>query len=287
MLAAARRVSCYRPAKAPRALTALCFTSALSAAVSRSPWTKVGLGRNAFQLSFLESRPRLGLPVVRMAATASDAGADAGGDAEVAAAQGPGNDELRDLWATSFEGWVGPPGAESQVVYLKPVDEGEAAAEEGEVQSPEFASLEPALELADQWGGVFGVTAFNPMGQDREHGENMAKNELLKAEIESLCARVDGRWWPSFGFAGDWHEKGFTVAAPQDEVIKLAKDFGQGAVFRFYRAAPSAARGAPVMRETVPALIADTEADVPMVPAARPAISRADPEWAPADEADS
>merc|ERR1712048_669119 len=140
--------------------------------------------------------------------------------------------------------------------------------------------MEKSLELADHHGGLFGITAFNPMGQDKPHEENLAKNMELEKEIQLLVAEEAGRkYWKSFGFAGDWHEKGFTVAAPEDRMVELAKRYNQGAVFRFYRSGHGCS--APFMRATVPAALPDTEADVPMVVTERPGIDRADPEWRP------
>ena len=87
--------------------------------------------------------------------------------------------------------------------------------------------------------------------------------------------------------------------ATQEKVIELAKKYGQGAIYHFYPAAAAAtpagkrkrddkpvgtaqaAGAAPFLRATIPALLPDTEADVPCVPCERPGIERADPEWAP------
>lgn len=198
-------------------------------------------------------------------------------------AEGPSSDSLQALWASAYEGWVSPPGSGADdVVYLAPI----GGASDGLGAAAGASWIERTLVLADEHGGLYGLTAFNPAGQDRPHKENMAQNLLLEAEIEQLCAATGGSscWWRSFGFAADWHEKGFTVAARQEDVVSLAKKYGQGAVYRFYRTPTSAdaARVAPFMRETVPALLPDTEADVPVAPSPRPGLERADAKWAPA-----
>jgi len=202
---------------------------------------------------------------VAMAALDTDSGANA--------------EQLQQLWANSYEGWISPPGVPGQVVYLEPFNPtAEIAAE----SSPR-PWVEDVLQLADVHGGVFGLTAYNPMGVDKPHSENVASNARLEAEIRELCS-VDGRrWWHSFGFASDWHEKGFSVAAPEDDVLTLAKKYGQGAVYRFSRPARSegVAGVAPFVRSTVPALLPETDADVLMVPSSRPPVDRADPLWVP------
>merc|ERR1712037_638789 len=101
------------------------------------------------------------------------------------------------------------------------------------------------------------------MGEDKPHSENVRQNLLLQQDIEQLCAETGGVWWRSFGFASDWHEKGFTVAAPRELVVDLARKYKQGAVYCFVArtlAESGAARcGAPFIRQTVPALLAETE----------------------------
>lgn len=201
-----------------------------------------------------------------------------GSDAQLGDVGGPGNEALKELWASAYEGWVEPPGAQArEAVYLSPqaVDVKDAA------DAPDW--VEKTLEVAEQFDGVFGITAFNPMGQDRSHTENMEQNSLLESDIKQLCDEIGGRWWRSFGFATDWHEKGFTVAAPQNRVVELAVKFKQGAIYRFYRAPPGS--GMPFMRATVPACLPDTEADVPVGPCLRPEFARAEATWAPGPQA--
>lgn len=190
---------------------------------------------------------------------------------------------LQELWASAYEGWIGPPGIEvaKQVVYLTPAATQNFSSNSG--NGFQGAWVEATLDLADHHGGVFGITAFNPMGQDKPHSENIANNAMLEKEIQELCKKTSGTWWPSFGFAKDWHEKGFTVAAPQDDLVALAKKYKQGAIYRFSRAPSTDQSTAPILRSTVPALLSETEADVLMVPCQRPQLERADPMWKPSE----
>jgi len=229
-----------------------------------------------FPGSFLgSSRSRLALPLVVASASMS-------ADAVVPPSE---TERLGALWAEAYEGWVAPPGSsESGAVYLAPWDAGSPAGSDGQCLASSAPWVEEILKLADTHGGVFGLTAFNPLGQDKPHEENLAKNAELEKEIKTLCDSTPGSvWWRSFGFATDWHEKGFTVAAPEAKVVELAKKYNQGAVYRFYRNSNTSACAAPIMRATVPALMTDTEADVPMVPVTKPGFDRADPTWAPSE----
>eukprot|EP00931_Biecheleriopsis_adriatica_P074625 TRINITY_DN48640_c0_g1_i1.p1 TRINITY_DN48640_c0_g1~~TRINITY_DN48640_c0_g1_i1.p1 ORF type:complete len:194 (-),score=34.68 TRINITY_DN48640_c0_g1_i1:143-724(-) len=188
----------------------------------------------------------------------------------------PSSKALQELWAGAYDGWIGPPGAAEEVVYLAPV-----ASALGDVAWP--AWVERVLKLADEHGGFFSLTAFNPLGQETPHQVNLDNNMLLEEDIKRLCEEIDCVWWHSFGFASDWHEKGFSVAAPQERVLALATKYSQGAIYRFYRADRSspASLGAPFMRATVPASLPDTEADVPVSPCTRPVLERSDPQWKP------
>jgi len=188
---------------------------------------------------------------------------------------------LQALYATAYGGWISPPGATEEVVYLSPTS-ASSNKSVGHPGAPRAAWVETTLELADQHGGLFGLTAFNPLGQDTPHAENLAQDKLLEEDVMKLCAKTGGSWWRAFGFADGWHEMGFTVAAPQDEMVELAKKYGQAAVYRFSRNR-TPGLDAPFLRAVVPALILDTESEVPVSPVARPALDRADPFWQPSD----
>lgn len=249
-----------------------CFGIAVGAFTSKAVVNLAGVGLP----QAAATRGRLfALPFLMAAPLATEA---------VAPAQAIDAKALGALWASAYEGWVSPAGAsQDEVVYLTPA---QGIAETISLASAEQCSaswspwVEACLKLADQHGGLFGITAFNPMGQDKPHKENLEKNLELEKDVKQLCADTGGTWWRSFGFAGDWHEKGFTVAGPQDRIVELAKKYNQGAVFRFYRFSSSSGCKTPFMRTTVPAALPDTEADVPMEPCSRPEIKRADPQWA-------
>ena len=200
---------------------------------------------------------------------------------------------LQELWASAYEAWIWPPGttAPAEVVYLAPVTETQmggqpaaASSSEGECQElPPW--VEATLAIADRNDGLYGITAFNPKGEERPHAQNIQHTSQLEEEVRALCP--DGSWWRSFGFAENWHEKGFTIAAPREKVLALARKYGQGAIYRFSRA-PSAvgecrhpAGAPPFVRSTIPALVADTEADVLMNPCAKPRLAQASALWTP------
>mmetsp|Transcript_66040 Transcript_66040/g.123174 ORF Transcript_66040/g.123174 Transcript_66040/m.123174 type:complete len:291 (+) Transcript_66040:49-921(+) len=224
-------------------------------------------------------RSRLALPLAMASASLS---ADA-----VAPPSGPDAERLGTLWAEAYEGWVSPPGSSadgsSATVYLAPLEGASTGDSDGQCAANWAPWVEAALDIADSQGGLFALTAFNPMGQEKPHDENIAKNAELEADIKALCAEHPGSvWWRSFGFCEDWHEKGFTIAAPEAKVVALAKKYNQGAVYKFSRNSDTSACAAPIMRATVPALLADTEADVPLVPVSKPVgLERADPAWTP------
>jgi len=194
----------------------------------------------------------------------------------VMATAAPDAQALQELWASAYEGWVEPPGATAgEVVYLSPREPEEGAA-------PEVpAWVQETLAVSDKFNGVFGITAFNPMGQDEPHAVNMAQNKLLEADLAKLCAETGGQFWRSFGFAGDWHEKGFTVSAPEEKIVEIGKKYRQGAIYRFYRPIGEQCGGGHFGRATVPASLPDTDADVAVWASARPEWPQADPNWAP------
>merc|ERR1712176_421676 len=106
----------------------------------------------------------------------------------------------------------------------------------------------------------------------------------LEAYIKRLVDSVPGAmYWKSFGFASDWHEKGFTVAASRDSIISLAKRYRQGAIYRFHRSQVHVSGcSTPLVKETVPALLDNTDAAVPMLPVSQPAtLPTSRPDWAP------
>lgn len=185
---------------------------------------------------------------------------------------------LQHLWASAYDSWIQPPGAKlDEVVYLSP------STVTGFTENSQSPWMEAVLLLADQHGGIFGLTAFNPMGRDEPHSINLKRNALMEADLKKLCAETGGIWWPSFGFSRDWHEKGFSVAAPEDRVIELARKYRQGAIYRFRRPTSDFKDDTEIVRSTIPVGVPDTEADVPVRQCKRPSLEQADPSWAPAD----
>jgi len=232
----------------------------------------------------LGSQGRLvALAMTSMAGSAAAEGPGSGpgsGPSDAAPGHGPDAEQLKECWAEAYEAWIAPPGTTSgEVLYFRPA----AGVEECGAPSP---SIEEAVALGERHGGLFGLTAFNPMGQDQPHEVNMERSSQLQAEIEALCKASGGIWWRSFGFDKDWHEKGFTVAGPEAEVVALARKYRQGAVYRFSRASQNSDGASGVcrtamLRSTVPVLLEDTDADVLLAQTSRPAIEQADPLWVP------
>eukprot|EP00747_Dinoflagellata_sp_TGD_P168364 gnl/TRDRNA2_/TRDRNA2_194572_c0_seq1.p1 gnl/TRDRNA2_/TRDRNA2_194572_c0~~gnl/TRDRNA2_/TRDRNA2_194572_c0_seq1.p1 ORF type:complete len:203 (+),score=42.45 gnl/TRDRNA2_/TRDRNA2_194572_c0_seq1:70-678(+) len=191
------------------------------------------------------------------------------GDLEVA------NRSLQELWAGACDAWVAPPGTK-EVVYLCPVDQLNAP----QATEPWPAWIDTTLRLADS-PGLFALTAYNPLGQELPQSVNCEQNAQLQKEIEELN-EGGASWWHSFGFAADWHEKGFCVAADLDLVVALARKYRQGAIYRFQRVPADGGSEGPAAaftRSTVPVCLEDTEADVLIAPCARPPYETASPDW--------
>lgn len=75
------------------------------------------------------------------------------------------------------------------------------------------------------------ITACNPGGQRREEAVNAEQNEHLRQAVSA----AGWRCWPAVGRNAEatWTETSFAVeGAPPEEVLKLARRFGQDAVFR-------------------------------------------------------
>lgn len=204
-----------------------------------------------------------------------------------AMAEGKSADELRILWAEAYEAWVAPPGVggcDGGVLYLMPEPSQEAACQ-NHLDQRAAGWLSDVHKKIGPGGRVLALTAFNPMGEDHPHDRNVRENDKLAADIESLCAAGGCTSWRSFGFAEDWHEKGFCVFAAEggdgveENVVALARKYKQGAIYRFYLS--SDCDPPKLMRATVPAMLSETEAAVALVPTSRPPWPHADPDWAP------
>ncbi len=173
---------------------------------------------------------------------------------------------LKDLWAGAFDAWIDCPGfaAGEKVAYMRPV--------------PKIRLLEKDDFYDDDASGktgfptwlktrqIFALTACNPYGKEVEEWQNARANEKLKVKLRELAEkREDVQFWRSFGFslADDWREDGFAVAfsesdaTAEKDVFALAKQFEQGAIYR-YRWIDEKR----MERKTVGALMMDTEETV-------------------------
>lgn len=135
----------------------------------------------------------------------------------------------------------------------------------------------PSQVCALRWP-VFALTASNPLGEEKTWAENQAANALLERDLQDLKGE-DTCYWHSFGFGYEtgshWQEHGFVVSCERSKALALAEKYRQGAVYEFILTA-----GNPVgFRKTIPVLIADVEADVPVVPCRKPSLPTSEPDY--------
>ena len=158
-------------------------------------------------------------------------------------------EDLRELWADAYDGWIGVPGsAPGSVVYLCP--EETAAGDENDAAAPPHAPL-PRVA---QHSAMFALTGHNPMGETADAGANALANEELEEDLRALTAGrsylgahapAPSFWWHSFGFSPQWREDGFVLCfapaeadAARAAVLRLARKYRQG-VLSPPRAQPS------------------------------------------------
>jgi hypothetical protein len=116
------------------------------------------------------------------------------------------------------------------------------------------------------------------MGEEKTWEENIVANALLEKELMDLDDK-DSCYWHSFGFGYEtgshWQEHGFVVSCERSKALSLAAKYRQGAVYEFILTP-----GSPVgMRTTIPVLIADVEADVPVVTCHKPSLPTSEPDY--------
>lgn len=162
---------------------------------------------------------------------------------------------LRELWATSRDGWIDVPGEARGTIFWKPLDGSTREAKEGGRSTPEVVKR---LRL-------FAVTGHNPMGRRASVGVNARANARLEADLaaDDAC----GTRWRSFGFDGEgWREDGFVVGFEDADVgrakmVALAIRYEQGAIYEY-----EAEGETRVRRRTVPAAMSDAvEAEAVLV----------------------
>ena len=180
-------------------------------------------------------------------------------------------DELRALWASSYDGWVNVPRMhdddahafdDAVTTYFEPL----ALDVDDDVLAERLRP--PAIARR---GVTFAVTGHNPMGEPASAKANAAANAKLERDIRGL----DGvrAHWRSFGFSKDWREDGF-VCAFEDGVdgtatmVALAEKYAQGAIYR-YEACERSDRA--LRRRTIPVAMSEAvDADVLIAVCERP-----------------
>ena len=174
---------------------------------------------------------------------------------------------LKDLWAGAFDAWIDCPGfAGEKVAYMRPVAKNNLL-EKDDDDDDDDASGKTGFPTWLKTRQIFALTACNPYGKEVEEWQNARANEKLKVKLRELADKreEDVQFWRSFGFslADDWREDGFAVAfsesdaTAEKDVVALAKQFEQGAIYR-YRWIDEKR----MERKTVGALMMDTEETV-------------------------
>jgi hypothetical protein len=116
--------------------------------------------------------------------------------------------ELQDLWASAYDGWIDVPGGGGEkTIYTRPEGSVPAAKDS---PSPSLSpsspspsspspsrsptptpspSPPPAFPPIVAASRLFALTGFNPMGEDRPIAENRAANARLAAEVGGALIR--------------------------------------------------------------------------------------------------
>lgn len=158
---------------------------------------------------------------------------------------GPTEEDLHDLWAAGYEGWINVPGEPAGTIYFQPYKH--------EVSSAPSTKDLPKLFAENPHAFLFSITAYNPLGVELAKQENLRRNQDLTQFLDKMAPQPLHKWH-SFGFSKDWREDGFTMAFKAEDakiaeakVIDLAKQFKQGGIYKFFL------KDGRLMRETVPA----------------------------------
>lgn len=172
------------------------------------------------------------------------------------ATQTPGG--LKALWADAYDAWRNIPGHTEKVVCLMPEP----------TQAVTADIVYPKLPGAVQGEVVlFGLTSWNPLGQPATAEQNLRSYREILCDLRALKLNA---MWQSYGFdRSGYRENGLTVAfdsrdgsRAREAVVGVARKYGQGAVYEF---TPTPGDPTRITRRTVPALIADVDADTVMV----------------------
>ena len=175
--------------------------------------------------------------------------------------------ELGERWALAYDCWVNAPGSIDKPIYTRPQQTWD------EIGTNEWP---PAVrELRHP---IFGMTAFNPRGEEWPADRNRKANNMLQQELEDLSTKSpDGCscWWHALGFGETWQEKGFIVSCERAKAMDLASKYEQAAVYEFVFTNEEHV----VLRKTVPVLIPNVEADVRIITCPQPPFATSCPDY--------
>jgi hypothetical protein len=174
--------------------------------------------------------------------------------------------ELRELWATSYDGWIDAPGAGEPTIYFRP------AKNDADVKSARTFGEVPPIARTQY---LFAVTAHNPMGVEMLAERNRRANDALLEDLKRIPNAT--ATWESFGFSAEWREDGYVCAFEDGEegretMVAIAKKYAQGAIYAYeaHDEFPWALR-----RRTVSAAMSDAvDADVIVVRCEEPPFVR-------------
>ncbi|KAL0219253.1 hypothetical protein P9112_004906 [Eukaryota sp. TZLM1-RC] len=131
------------------------------------------------------------------------------------------SEDLRDLWAAAVTHIF----VNSEEVKLRPSNTSQI-------------SLPPNCLKKNNARVWYGITAWNPMGQEAPKDQNIERNIRLRDHIASLTNPPPA----SINFAysedprGGWKEEGFCVAFTHDVddiMVSLGSKFQQGAIYKY------------------------------------------------------
>ena len=126
---------------------------------------------------------------------------------------------------------------------------------------------------------LYGMGAYNPLGQTGTDEYNTSNHELLRKDISRMFGEKssDVVWWEAASYFADGDtEPGFIIAFNRalsvDDlnngeklVVDLAKKYRQGAIYKFEYKEGSGSSIGKLFRSTIPVLVPDTEATVEVV----------------------
>jgi hypothetical protein len=211
--------------------------------------------------------------------------------------------QLQDLWSTSFDAWIDVPQHDEPIVYLRPQNSPQQQDDGNSCQSTTTVRLPAICHQVS----MYALTGYNPMGQDQPADINVAANNQLRQDLSKLDWPKPRYIWPAFGFSHNWREDGFVAAYDKVDqvqgeaaIVALALKYQQGAIFGFdvienedaafvvavdddhgddcdengdARKAQlplSSGQQYRLLRRTIPAAMSNVEADVVVVPCAKP-----------------